>query len=392
MARPGSLAARFQSLDAYAKTLDDFSVKTLSGGVLTIVASVIIALLVGHEFLAYRRVDMVAELIVDSERMEKMHINLDVAFPRAPCMLLGLDVMDSSGEQQVNLFQHVAKTRLTKDGVAIGLDESGKAAAVPPPLPAADKDGKPYCGSCYGGVAPEGGCCNSCDDVHQAYKRRGWAFTDPDSIEQCVREGYVKHMQEQAGEGCRMRGYIQVNKVTGNFQILAGESIKHGSEYMHTYYDYMPHDFDFSHTIHHLSFGDGFSAQANPLDGVTKTAHSTQAQFQYFTKIVGSEVRYLNGTVLKSNQYSATEFVKGDALASDLAKGVATRRTPGLFVMFDISPMRVIYTENKPSLGSFLTSVCAIVGGVFTVARLVDGFVFRTERALQRKQESGKLA
>ncbi|KAJ2507151.1 ER-derived vesicles protein erv46 [Coemansia sp. RSA 2052] len=391
MARSGSLAARFQSLDAYAKTLDDFSVKTRSGGILTIVAGVVIALLAGHEFLAYRRVDVAAELVVDSERMEKMHINLDVAFPRAPCMLLGLDVMDSSGEQQVNLFQHVAKTRLAKDGTVIGADESGKAtaAAAPPP---ADKDGKPYCGSCYGGVAPDGGCCNSCDDVHQAYKRRGWAFTDPDSIEQCVREGYVARMQAQAGEGCRMRGFVEVSKVSGNVQILAGESIKHGSEYMHTYYDYMPRDFDFSHAIHRLSFGDGFSAQTNALDGVAKTAHSTQAQFQYFTKIVGSEVRYLNGTVLRSNQYSATEFVKGDALASDLPRALATKRTPGLFVMFDISPMRVIYTEHKRSLGSFLTSVCAIVGGVFTVARLVDGFVFRAERALQRKHDSGKLA
>ncbi|KAJ2252432.1 ER-derived vesicles protein erv46, partial [Coemansia sp. RSA 455] len=175
-----------------------------------------------------------------------------------------------------------------------------------------------------------------------------------------------------------------VNKVTGNAQILAGESIKHGSEYMHTYYDYMPHDYDFSHTIHRLSFGDEFSAQTNPLDGVSKKAHSVRAQFQYFTKIVGSEIRYLNGTVLRSNQYSATEFVKGDVTAS--------RRTPGFFVMFDISPMRVIYTEHKRSLPSFLTSVCAIVGGIFTVARLVDSFVFRTERALQHKRESGKLA
>ncbi|KAJ2898020.1 ER-derived vesicles protein erv46 [Coemansia aciculifera] len=162
---------------------------------------------------------------------------------------------------------------------------------------------------------------------------------------------------------------------------------------MHTYYDYMPRDFDFSHTIHGLSFGEGFSAQTNALDGVTKTAHSIQAQFQYFTKIVGSEVRYLNGSVLRSNQYSATEFVKGDASASDSPRAVITaKRTPGLFVMFDISPMRVIYTETKRSLGSFLTSACAIVGGVFTVARLVDGFVFRTERALQQKHESGKLA
>ncbi|KAJ2471208.1 ER-derived vesicles protein erv46 [Coemansia sp. RSA 2131] len=113
-------------------------------------------------------------------------------------------------------------------------------------------------------------------------------------------------------------------------------------------------------------------------------AQSKHAQFQYFTKIVGSEVRFLNGTVLRSNQYSATEFVRGDARAA------VSRRTPGLFVMFDISPMRVIYTEHQRSLGSFLTSVCAIVGGIFTVARLVDGVVFRAERVLSQKRQLGK--
>ncbi|KAI8319640.1 DUF1692-domain-containing protein [Martensiomyces pterosporus] len=389
MGRKGGIAARFQSFDAYAKTLDDFSIKTLSGGILTVITGIIIAVLVANEFLAYRAVELLPELVVDKERMEKMHINLDVSFPKAPCVLLGLDIMDSSGEQQINLFQHVTKTRLSTTGDEIGIDASDidKAKVQPPET---GEDGKPYCGSCYGGVPPESGCCNTCNDVHQAYSQRGWAFTDPDSIEQCVREGYAKHMKEQAGEGCRMRGFIEINKVAGNFHILAGETIKHGSEHMHNRYEYMPSDYDFSHTIHRLSFGEEFSTQSNPLDGVSKTAHQPQAQFQYFTKIVGSEVRYLNGTVLKSNQYSATEFAKGDSPASS-ATG-PSRVNPGLFFMFDISPMRVIYTEHKRSFGSFLTAVCAIVGGIFTVARLVDGFIFRTERVLQQKRELGKLA
>ncbi|KAJ2473474.1 ER-derived vesicles protein erv46, partial [Coemansia sp. RSA 2320] len=125
--RIGRLAARFQSVDAYAKTLDDFSVKTLSGGILTVAAAALIAVLVCYEFAAFRRVDLRAEVVVDSERMEKMHINIDVTFPRAPCMLLGLDVMDASGEQQVSAFRHVAKTRLAADGAAV---DAGAGAAA----------------------------------------------------------------------------------------------------------------------------------------------------------------------------------------------------------------------------------------------------------------------
>ncbi|KAJ2159041.1 ER-derived vesicles protein erv46 [Coemansia sp. RSA 552] len=384
----GRLAARFRSLDAYAKTLDDFSVKTRSGGVLTIVAATLILALVGHEFAAYRRVAMLPELVVDRGRMDKMRISLDIDFPRAPCVLLGLDVMDSSGEMAINLFQHVTKTRTAPNGTVVGEYSPDADRNQAPPPPETGTDGKPYCGSCYGGVEPEGGCCNTCGDVHQAYVLRGWGFTNPDSIEQCIREGYVRHIQEQAGEGCRMAGFIDVNRVPGNFHILAGETIQYGDEHTHTQYDYMPTDYDMSHTIHSLAFGQGFSSQSSPLDGVSKTASHAHAQFQYFTKIVGSEVRYLNGTVLRSNEYSATEFVKGDGADA----GAGKRRKPGLFVLFDISPMRVIYTEHKRSLGSFLVSACAIIGGVFTVARLVDAVVFRTERAIQRKRELGKLA
>ena len=46
-----------------------------------------------------------------------------------------------------------------------------------------------YCGSCYGGLPPEGGCCNSCEDVRQAYVNRGWSFNNPEAIEQ-VRFSY----------------------------------------------------------------------------------------------------------------------------------------------------------------------------------------------------------
>jgi 7-cyano-7-deazaguanine synthase in queuosine biosynthesis len=41
-----------------------------------------------------------------------------------------------------------------------------------------------YCGSCYGAPNTHGQCCNTCNDVREAYRKAGWGFTNPDSIEQ----------------------------------------------------------------------------------------------------------------------------------------------------------------------------------------------------------------
>jgi len=43
---------------------------------------------------------------------ERMEIHLNMTFPRLPCQLLTLDVMDVSGEQQVGVAHGVNKVRL----------------------------------------------------------------------------------------------------------------------------------------------------------------------------------------------------------------------------------------------------------------------------------------
>lgn len=44
-----------------------------------------------------------------------MEIHLNVTFPRVPCELLTLDVMDVSGEQQTGVEHGVKKVRLTPE-------------------------------------------------------------------------------------------------------------------------------------------------------------------------------------------------------------------------------------------------------------------------------------
>jgi len=63
----------------------------------------------------------------------------------------------------------------------------------------------------------------------------------------------------------------------------------------------------------------------------------------------------------------------------------------GFFFMYDLSPIMVQFTEHRRSLAHFLTGVCAIIGGVFTVAGIIDSFVYSIH-TLQKKIELGKAS
>ena len=49
-----------------------------------------------------------------------------------------------------------------------------------------------------------------------------------------------------------------------------------------------------------------------------------------------------------------------------------------------ISPIRVRIEEESQSFTTFLTSLCAIVGGVFTVMSLLDQWTHRTFKSGRR--------
>ncbi|CAO3590998.1 unnamed protein product [Absidia cylindrospora] len=104
-----------------------------------------------------------------------------------------------------------------------------------------------------------------------------------------------------------------------------------------------------------------------------------------FLKIVPTQFDFLSGRYdLRTFQYSVNWQERSLVQQSGSAGGV-----PGVFFHMDFSPMRVIYTEERKSLASVLVSICAIVGGIFTVASIVDGFLYKAA-TLQKKNQMGK--
>ena len=234
-----------------------------------------------------------------------MEIHLNISFPRVPCELLTLDVMDVSGEQQTGVVHGVSKVRLASvaDG---GHEIDSSVLALHAPDNAATHLDPEYCGSCYSAPAPAGaqkpGCCNTCDEVREAYASNSWAFGRGDGVEQCEREGYGQRLDEQRHEGCRIEGDLRVNKVIGNFHIAPGRSFSNGNMHVHDLNNYFDTPIagghTFTHTIHSLRFGPQLSDEAtakwsdhhhmNPLDRHSQSTDEAAYNFIYFVKIVST--------------------------------------------------------------------------------------------------------
>lgn len=75
------------------------------------------------------------------------------------------------------------------------------------------------CGSCYGAQFNETACCNTCEDVKEAYRMKKWSFPDLDTIEQCRNEHYSEKIKNAFKEGCRIHGSLEVNRVSIVLQV-----------------------------------------------------------------------------------------------------------------------------------------------------------------------------
>jgi len=382
-----SFVSKLKTFDAYPKTMEDFRERTITGATVSIISGVFILWLFISEFVYYLSTEISPQLLVDTSRGEKLRINMDIYFHNIPCSFLSVDAMDISGEHQLDVDHNIFKKRVSPDGLplsagptkqeALGVDLRKPIIGETKELPA------DYCGSCYGAIE---GCCNTCDQVQDAYRKKGWAFSGSENIEQCVREGFTEKLQSQLGEGCQVYGYLLVNKVAGNFHLAPGKSFQQHHMHVHDLQPFKNLKYNLTHTLNKLSFGKEFPGVINPLDGVFKNPPDeaiTPGMHQYFIKIVPTTYESLSGSMLITNQFSVTEHYK-------TLKGEAAHGLPGVFFMYELSPIMVRFTEKRKSFAHFLTGVCAIIGGVFTVAGLFDSFIYHSVRSLKKKVELGK--
>ena len=119
----------------------------------------------------------------------------------------------------------------------------------------------------------------------------------------------------------------------------------------------------------------------NVLASTDHHAIGHNTSIEHYLKVVHTSYEVSTARTIDTFQYTVNNnfYQDGDGL-------------PSAVFFYDISPMQVVVREESKSFASFLTQLCAIIGGVFTVTGLVDGAIFHTGNSLRKKMEIGKAA
>ncbi|TDH70402.1 hypothetical protein CCR75_000372 [Bremia lactucae] len=196
----------------------------------------------------------------------------------------------------------------------------------------------------------------------------------------------ITEEQNSAVEGCEISGSISVNRVPGVLAFTArSDEVSFNAQAI-----------DVSHVVNHFSFGQVrrtenllsggsymLAAPSNryPLDQRTFLIKTENITVEHFMNVVGFDSHdsaRQTHLQMRSYEFSATTTEYED-------------KTPSAFFRFDISPLVVQISNGSIPFYHFITHLCAVFGGVFTILGLLDSGVFLAMNSITRKQQLGKL-
>merc|ERR1719191_1410510 len=337
-----------KKFDVYSKVHDDYKVTTDAGGVISITSSLFMLFLFLTELGAFLHVEVVDHIVVDTTLNQKLPISLNITFPHLRCDEVSVDTVDSTGENQINIHGGLHQIELDKDG--------WEAPHQPTKVDPND------CFSCLE-AEEEGLCCNSCQELKDAYADKGIPYYHIlDTAPQC-----------KDSQGCQVFGDVLVNKVGGNVHVALGKSTIRDGKHVHEFNIRDVSDgFNTSHAIHHISFGNRLPGMEIPLDGTMKIVKQGSFMFHYYIKLVPTAFTDRRGKQIYTHQYSVTDSAKNVMVKKGELTGL-----PGVFLVYEFNPFMMQKSEKVLPVSHFLTSVSAIIGGIFTVASIVEAIIYK---------------
>ncbi|KAL3715347.1 hypothetical protein ACJRO7_007128 [Eucalyptus globulus] len=340
-----------KSLDAFPRAEEHLLQKTQSGALVSVIGLTIMATLFLHELRYYITTYTVHQMSVDLKRGETLPIHINMTFPALPCDVLSVDAIDMSGKHEVDLDTNIWKLRLNKYGQIIGTEFLS------------DLVEKGY---------EHHGHDHKHDDGKD-HNKESSEKTHSHGFDETAEKMITKVKQALAnGEGCRVYGVLDVQRVAGNFHIsvhglniFVAQMIFEGAMHVNV-----------SHVIHDLSFGPKYPGLHNPLDETARILQGASGTFKYYIKIVPTEYRYISKEVLPTNQFSVTEYFS--------PMNEYDRTWPAVYFLYDLSPITVTIKEERRSFLHFITRLCAVLGGTFALTGMLDRWMYRLLEALSK--------
>lgn len=198
--------------------------------------------------------------------------------------------------------------------------------------------------------------------------------------------------------GCIIDGSFRVNRVPGAFYVTP-HSMGHNLN---------PDVINMTHTVKHLSFGKHVPGRPSyvprnlrrvwnrvPKDLGGRFAAGDEATFyseepntvhEHYLKIVSRTFESLEGQAVQLYEYTfnSNRFRLNPPLAAD---GDPDQHMDGPMIKFsyDVSPMSVVLKEVKKPLLDWILGMCALLGGVYTCAGLLETFLQSSVCAVKRR-------
>jgi hypothetical protein len=214
------------------------------------------------------------------------------------------------------------------------------------------------------------------------------ALPDDDSE---VTRGRYKHQihkdwMAKDHPGCEVSGFLIVDRVPGNFHILARSST----------HDLVPTMTNVSHEVNHLSFGDPYTrrkiemgripdvssdliTKLKPIDGNVYMNYNHHEAYHHYMKIVTTNFNEDTRRGRKGNK--AYQVMSQSQLAYYKSDVV-----PEAKFQYDLSPVAVTFRAKQRQWYDFSTSIMAIFGGMFTVIGMIEGTAGTVARKITRKK------
>lgn len=298
------LIDRLKKVDAHSSVSQEFRVYTTQGAVLSVVTVLLILYLVVSEVYFNFQIVLHERTHVNATSSRGLEMEFDITLPEVPCSKLEVDASDPSGQsqslhldQQHHLWKHRLKMRpdgtrqligrkeklelgstlKSEEDFVVAIEEDGKIVESGEEAPEAEEE---KCGSCYG-AGEEGECCNTCEDVRRAYKQRGWILRDElNTVDQC--KGQTNEAED---EGCNVHGVVALSTGGGNLHLAPGRGAAAGGMTILDVLTQTFQEWNVSHTIHKIRFGNEYPAAVYQLDGLTRSIQDTYGMYQYYFQV-----------------------------------------------------------------------------------------------------------
>ena len=283
-----------------------------------------------NEFINYNTYRTSSRMYVNVDRgADKLKVNLDINVDHIPCDLLAILTSDVLGDKTIDINGVITKSRLDKYGKKL--------------------DEKKY-------------------EIHEV--------------------NYDKVKTEMNNdEGCNLKGYFFVDAVPGSFHITSGY---YGSIVQRLANDRIL-KVNVQHKINHISFGEfnkneiwsNFGKQISKLsESLNNIKKRNDGRiYQYYLKVVPTKFLTYSGKEINNYQYTYSSFAE-----------YTINEMPSIYFRYDLSPITVEYKQYKETFLNFFINICAILGGVFTVAGIADAIIHKSVVLLLRKAEMNKIA